>query len=155
MAHVTRFFADLGGTGDDARFTRRMLALSAFSFLFLTAAGAAAIYMANRSAAAEDAIIHGTEVRRTARSLLVELLNAETGQRGFLLTADEKYLEPYATATASLDTLLANLRELTSDNESEQRRIQNLKSLIDAKMGELLETVILMRQGQHADALGS
>ena len=130
-----------------------MLALSALSFLFLITAGAAAIYMANRSAAAEDAIIHGTEVRRTARSLLVELLNAETGQRGFLLTADEKYLEPYATAKASLDTLLANLRELTSDNESEQGRIQHLKSLIDAKMGELLETVILMRQGQHADAL--
>ena len=153
MAHITRFFADLGGIGDDARFTRRMLALSALSFLFLITAGAAAIYMANRSAAAEDAIIHGTEVRRTARSLLVELLNAETGQRGFLLTADEKYLEPYAIAKASLDTLLANLRELTSDNESEQGRIQHLKSLIDAKMGELLETVILMRQGQHADAL--
>ena len=154
MAHITRFFADLGSIGDDARFTRRMLALSALIFLFLITAGAAAIYMANRSAAAEDAIIHGTEVRRTARSLLVELLNAETGQRGFLLTADEKYLEPYAIAKASLDTLLANLRELTSDNESEQRRIQHLKSLIDAKMGELLETVILMRQGQHADALG-
>ncbi|MGZ5096177.1 MAG: CHASE3 domain-containing protein, partial [Burkholderiales bacterium] len=154
MARITQFFADLGAIGDDARFTRRMLALSALSFLFLITAGAAAIYMANRSAAAEDAIIHGTEVRRTARSLLVELLNAETGQRGFLLTADEKYLEPYATAKSSLDTLLSNLRELTSDNESEQGRIQHLKSLSDAKMGELLETIILMRQGQHADALG-
>src|SRR6476661_3346942 len=149
MARTTRFFADLG---DDARFTRRMLTLSAFSFLFLIAAGAAAIYMANRSAAAEDAIIHGTEVRRTARSLLVELLNAETGQRGFLLTTDEKYLEPYVTAKASLDTLVANLRELTSDNDSEQGRVQHLKSLIDAKMGELLETVNLMRQGRRADA---
>src|SRR4029077_19959757 len=97
MAHITRFFY-LGGIGGDARFTRRMLALSALSFLFLITAGAAAIYMANRSAAGEDAIIHGTEVRRSARSLHVELLNAELGQRGFLLTTDEKYLEPYVTA---------------------------------------------------------
>ena len=43
MARITQFFADLGGIGDDARFTRRMLALSALSFFFLITAGAAAI----------------------------------------------------------------------------------------------------------------
>jgi CHASE3 domain sensor protein len=95
------------------QFTRRLLGLGALSFCLLFVAGAAAIITTNRATDAEAWVLHSTQVRRGARSVLVELLNAETGHRGFLLTADEKYLEPYFQAQASLNAEIESLRKLT------------------------------------------
>jgi signal transduction histidine kinase len=134
------------------QFTRRLLGLGALSICLLFVAGAAAIVTTNRATDAEAWVLHSTQVRRGARAVLVELLNAETGHRGFLLTADEKYLEPYFQAQASLNAEIETLRKLTSDNPAQQDRVRNLKSLADAKMEELQRSVTLMRQGQRAEA---
>src|SRR5258707_1114894 len=104
------------------QFTRRMLGLGAVSFCLLLVAGAAAIFTTNRSSEAEGWVVHSMQVRRGARAVLVDLLNAETGQRGFLLTADEKYLEHYIKAQASLISEIDDLRKLTADNPVQQDR---------------------------------
>jgi signal transduction histidine kinase/ActR/RegA family two-component response regulator len=140
----------LGGEGAH---TRRILGLSLVSFTLLLLTGVAAIYLAVRSAETEDAIVQGTEVRKTARSVLVEVLNSETGQRGYLLTGDDKYLKPYVNAQAALDSLLLKLREVASDDDNQQPRIGRLKALVESKKAELQRTVTLMRQGQRAEAL--
>jgi signal transduction histidine kinase len=137
------------------QFTRRLLGLGALSFCLLFVAGAAAIVTTNRATDAEAWVLHSTQVRRGARSVLVELLNAETGHRGFLLTADEKYLEPYFQAQASLNAEIESLRKLTSDNPAQQDRVRSLKALSDAKMEELQRSVALMRQGQRAETLAA
>ena len=73
------------------------------------------------------------------------LKDAETGQRGFLITNLENYLEPYNTASAAVDEAIAAVRDLTSDNPRQQERLDNLEPLVEAKRAELQETIDLRR----------
>src|SRR5580693_1442059 len=66
--------------------------------------------------------------------------DAETGQRGYLLTGDEAYLEPYQSATSTIGPVLAELRRLTADSPRQQARIDEAESLIGAKLAELKRT---------------
>jgi signal transduction histidine kinase/ActR/RegA family two-component response regulator len=151
--NLTLFLADLRRIGGDATATRRILWLSVLSFILILVAGGAAVYLAVRSAETEEAIFQGTELRRTARSLFVELLNAETGQRGYLLTSENQYLEPYLKAQGMSESLLGKLHGVTADDDNQQQRIRRLEKLAASKKGELQRTLTLMRQGQRAEAL--
>lgn len=79
------------------------------------------------------------------------LTDAETGQRGYLLTGDEAYLAPYEEARRRLDQLLENLQ--TSEYESPSQRLmrQRVDRLIRAKFAELQRTIDLNRE-QGPDA---
>ena len=59
---------------------------------------------------------HTHEVLGELLQIESSLKNAETGQRGFLLTGEERYLEPYLAARTKVDTAIQNVRRLTSDN---------------------------------------
>jgi methyl-accepting chemotaxis protein len=90
-------------------------------------------------------VTHTHEVRTKLADLLSSLKDTETGQRGFVITADEAFLEPYRNALPELDRLVAELRRLTADNDAQQRRLAELKPLIDAKLAEELRTIELRR----------
>lgn len=76
------------------------------------------------------------------------LVDAETGQRGFLFTGDETFLQPYTNALGEIDDLLVELQTLTDDNPEQQVRLDELEPLIDQKLAELNETIALKRQAQ-------
>jgi PAS domain S-box-containing protein len=80
------------------------------------------------------------------------LVDAETGQRGYLLTGDETYLESYHAASKNLDQVLARLKELTSDNPKEQEQVQSMGVLIENKLGELQRTIDFRRNPEIAGA---
>jgi len=69
------------------------------------------------------------------------LLDAETGQRGYLLTGNKRYLEPYTQALAYNDTVLNSLTVLTRDNSVQQAHIAGLRALITDKLAELAATI--------------
>jgi methyl-accepting chemotaxis protein len=77
--------------------------------------------------------------------VLSDVKDAETGQRGFLLTGDEHYLEPYQSGITAVFQKLTDLRDLTKDNPNQQRRLDTLEPLIQAKFDELKDTVDLRR----------
>jgi PAS domain S-box-containing protein len=77
--------------------------------------------------------------------LLSRLKDAETGQRGYLLTGKEAYLEPYETALALLRKNLAELKQLTRDNARQQQRLAVLGNLLDQIVIELKQTIDLRR----------
>ena len=79
------------------------------------------------------------------RSILSYLKDAETGQRGFILTGDEAYLAPYTRALTALAADTSALRLLTSDNPVEQRRLDELVPLVSARLGELDYSMTLRR----------
>jgi len=86
-------------------------------------------------------------------SLLIDLLNAETSQRGYLLTSRPAYLQPYDTA---LSTVPADQRRLGSQVSAVPgggKYVVELKSLVATKMAELAKTINLARAGDHAGAL--
>ncbi len=77
--------------------------------------------------------------------------DAETGQRGFLLTGNEFYLQPYNVAVTQMDWEIAKLQFATKDNEEQQQFIPLIKKHIANKMVELDETIQL-RKNKGFDA---
>lgn len=86
-------------------------------------------------------VSHTYEVRTALADLLSALKDAETGQRGFLITGNESYLSPYQTATTQIQSTFNGLRKLTSDNPSQQQRLAAMQPLLDAKAAELKQTI--------------
>ncbi len=120
-------------------------------FLLLVCAAVAAIIVAATGAAAERWATHSLEVRRVQTVTFSALQDAETAQRGYLLTNDPAYLQPYDQAHDRLPALKNQLGALVADNPLQRRRVADLTQAIDAKMAELELTVALARNG-HADA---
>jgi methyl-accepting chemotaxis protein len=93
-------------------------------------------------------VIHTHRVLDELEGVLSGMQDAETGQRGYILTGDEKYLEPYRGAQVSVDQGIKSLRDLTKDNVNQQRRLDILEPLIDGnegKFAELQETIDLRK----------
>ena len=90
-------------------------------------------------------IVHSHDVIAALDTLLSDAQDAETGQRGFLLTGNDKYLDPYSAALAAIPSQLNTLARLTSDNPIQQANIVTLKSHVDAKLAELKQTIELRR----------
>ncbi|MBW4580891.1 MAG: response regulator [Tildeniella nuda ZEHNDER 1965/U140] len=89
---------------------------------------------------------HTYEVIGELKDLLSQLKSAETGQRGYLLTGKDEYLQPYNAAIDTLDGKLRGLRKLTADNPMQQSKLDALEPLVNAKMAELNQTIELRQQ---------
>ena len=96
---------------------------------------------------------HTMEVTQRVDALVSSVKDAETGQRGFLLTSRESYLEPYNNARAGLPGELRELQRLTSNNSQQQQDLSELQRLIDDKLTELQHTIDLKRAGDAPGAL--
>jgi CheY-like chemotaxis protein/CHASE3 domain sensor protein len=98
-------------------------------------------------------VTHTLQVMEQLQAILSTLQDAETGQRGFVLTGDEDYLEPYNNAKVALPGEFKSARPLIEGNLEQQRRLDALEQLAAEKMQELAETVTKRRAGDSAGAL--
>ena len=98
-------------------------------------------------------VVHTHSVLVGADDLLSAVQDAETGQRGYLLTGNVRYLEPYDRAMAVVDERLDALTELTRANPRQQATLAQLRRNIAAKTAELRETVALRRTNGLAAAM--
>jgi len=73
---------------------------------------------------------HTYQVITKAQDLLIDLLDAETGERGFVITGDLEYLQPYNEAQERINRDLGELEKLTADNPEQQKRLNRLKPLV-------------------------
>jgi methyl-accepting chemotaxis protein len=73
------------------------------------------------------------------------LKDAETGQRGYLMTGNDSYLEPYTQAQASLDKVINQLRDMTANKPAQARTLEEAVDLVQAKRAELKQTIALRR----------
>jgi signal transduction histidine kinase/CheY-like chemotaxis protein len=128
-------------------------ALMLGGFLLFFTAGIASLYMVVRTADADRWVAHTLEVRRQADALLSDIQVAESSQRGYLLSNDSLYLAPYNGALRDARDSFAALDSLTADNAIQQTRLVALKPLVDAKFGELQNTVALAQSGEKDQAL--
>ena len=96
-------------------------------------------------------IIHTHRVIVAVDELLATAQDAETGQRGYLLTGNPQYLQPYETAAAAVARRLDDVATLTSDNPVQQAHLQKLRRHVDAQMTEL-ETTIQARRAEGVQA---
>ena len=98
------------------------------------------------------AVDHTREVLYQIEQLLSLLKDAETGQRGFLITGDDRFLEPYTAAIEALPAATATVRALVADNPIQQHRLDELQLLIVERQA-LLARHIEIRKTQGLAAL--
>ncbi|MFO0967819.1 MAG: PAS domain S-box protein [Gemmataceae bacterium] len=119
----------------------------------LAAGGVLGVWSASRLADNERLVVRTHEVIGELENLLSTLKDAETGQRGYLLTEDPKYLEPYEDALGRVQAVVAHLKELTSDSPDQQARLAALEEKTTVRLDELKQTVALMRKGDRPAAI--
>jgi PAS domain S-box-containing protein len=100
-----------------------------------------------------EAVQHTTLVLTELDAVLSGVTDAETGQRGFIITGDERYLAPYLTAASATEAHLERLRALSADDPRRGQLIDVLAPLVADKFMELRETIRLRREGAGTAAL--
>ena len=127
---------------------RGILSVAAAAILLLCIA-AASVWQAERNADALE-VARVTRVQRTVSAdLLLAAQDAETAQRGFLLTGKAIYLDPLDRAERSIPGLLDRLDRAAASAD----RLQLLRQALTAKFAELHQTVSLAQSGDLADAM--
>jgi CHASE3 domain sensor protein/DNA-binding NarL/FixJ family response regulator len=86
-----------------------------------------------RGARARAVILH-------AENLVSQLMQAESGQRGFIITGERRFLEPCEDVLKAVEGELAFLYESTLGNPRQQQRIETLKPLVTARLESLRES---------------
>src|SRR5437870_9720136 len=122
----------------------RRLAIAFVLALALLIINAAISYRVSRTMIRnEQSVAHTLEVLDELEATLSTMTDAETGQRGYVITGDKTYLEPYQSAVDEINQHVTNLKQLTADNPSQQARLPILKSQIAANLDELSESIAL------------
>ncbi len=84
---------------------------------------------------------------------LSALKDIETGQRGYLLTSEVSYLEPYQAGLKEVDRSFGEIRKITTDNAAQQRRMDRLEPLVKERLASAKETVDSVQAGKADAAL--
>jgi len=98
-------------------------------------------------------VAHTWQALNAVERVLGSLKDAETGNRGFLITGDPAYLAPYTIAKATLPLELNELQRLTADNPEQQRRVAQMREVIDRRMDALQESIQLRSTGGGSSSM--
>ena len=124
----------------------RKLALGfAIAALALLVIGVSGYRNAEHVVESDRWVSHTHEVRTKMAELMSYIKDAETSVRGFVITGDEAFLDSYRASLPELNKITTELRNLTADNEEQQRRLTVLLPLIDSKFSVLKRIVDLRR----------
>jgi methyl-accepting chemotaxis protein len=119
----------------------------ALALAILLAIGAASYRNTAKLTATADMVVHTHKVLEGVIQLVQALVDVETGNRGYIITGAEAYLEPYQSGLAAVDKSVEEIRSLTQDNSSQQRRLDLLEPLISEKLASL-KTGIELRKAK-------
>ncbi len=96
---------------------------------------------------------HTHEVLLTAEELISSLKDTETGQRGFIITRDAAYLEPYNAGLVAAKVFIEELKFMTEDNPDQQKILVEVERDMQLKFDELAETIQLVQGGLKMKAV--
>jgi signal transduction histidine kinase/CheY-like chemotaxis protein len=114
--------------------------------------GAVLSFVASEQQSAQ-AMRHTMAVETGLAGMLSVLRDAETGQRGFLLTGDDVYLDPYRAAVGRFDTEFDALRRNIGNNPAQAQSLETFRNLAKEKLNELGSTIAMYRAGSKDEAL--
>ena len=103
----------------------------------------------NQSTEALDDIAEASRTRGSLNRVLQAVLDAETGSRGYLLTGDPRYLEPYNAAVAAIGQQLDALRLIYTPNADEFSTLAQLTRNVQRKLAEMDLSVRMRKQGNE------
>lgn len=109
--------------------------ISFFIALAIIAIAGGITYMTtNNLSKSSNLVVETYIVNVELEQILSYLKDAETGQRGFIITNDSLYLEPYLESREKINNSFAELKELTRNNKLQQNNLRALSSLIDNRL---------------------
>lgn len=129
---------------------RRLVVLPSLALVMLAALAALVLVQGIERQIGD--VLHTFDVRNQARELSAALSEAESAQRGYLLTSDQSYLATYRRAAADIDTRLLSLTTLTDEDPEQAARIQAIGGEIIVKTAVMARTMELVEAGRGAEA---
>ncbi len=134
-------------------FIRSTLALLGAGLLILIVVAGSSVWLAERTRDNAADLQEAQSIRTRTSRVIALLLDAETGQRGFLLTQDPKYLEPYEAARRQIEPDIERLKELHRADPDQQKVLEHLSRTVAEKLAELDETIALAQAGNLSRAI--
>ncbi|MCP3100177.1 CHASE3 domain-containing protein [Myxococcus sp. K15C18031901] len=131
---------------DNLSITRKLLLAFTAMVAIIIAIVLATYTTLNRTSVADQDNRKSIDVIIAVRTLEGDFADLETGQRGFLITGDERFLAPYTSARINFAQNLNHIRELTSGNPIQQERVQEVRDLAQQWQGQYLESTIARRR---------
>ncbi len=133
----------------------RLKIISYLSFLFIIAIGNAifALVLENYSEEKLEWVIHTQEVINITDNFLSSMQDSETGQRGYLLTINPSYLEPYYTGITNAKNDIEILKVKVSDNPKQIDILKSVEKSMKLKIDELKKTVSLVDRDEFNKAM--
>ncbi len=115
-------------------------------WLVLAASAALSYRQTSQLVGSQELVDHTHRVLAGLESIIASLTEAETAQRGFIITGDPRYLDQYRAAAAAVPQAIRSVRTLTSDNPSQQSQIAEVERATRARLDTIARS-IAARQG--------
>jgi CHASE3 domain sensor protein len=128
-------------------FGKKIAAGFALSFILLVAIGTVAYRSTLTLTKTSYDVEHSHLVLEHIETVLSLMKDAETGQRGFTITGDTLYLDPYQDAVGAIAAKLKELRTLVADNPVQQKGLDKAEPFINMKLSELARTIEARKTG--------
>lgn len=119
-------------------------------FLLILGIGVASKVSTRSLVSSAEWVIHTYQIREELKEIETLLVDTETGQRGYLLTGREEFLEPYNQALNEIDDSIATVRK-TTRIPAQRESIAEVEALAQKKLDELARTISLKRAGRDAE----
>jgi PAS domain S-box-containing protein len=113
--------------------------------VLLVLCGTVMVYEIHELHDAQKMVVHTHQVTENLDDILVLLVDAETGQRGYIITGNETYLEPYDAARKQIFERVDDFADLTIDNAAQQAKVLELRQLVETRLAVLEKNVALRR----------
>ncbi len=117
-------------------------------------AGLAAMTLTFRTNEAQRWVEHTVEVRQLTAEFLKSALDAETGVRGYLLSDQEAFLEPYQSGVPKIAGTIDRLRAMTQDNPAQREYLQQVSATWEQLAEVHRQMLTLATQGRRDEAIG-
>src|ERR1035437_6085345 len=109
-------------------------------------------YNTQKIKSTSDLVEHTQEVLRKSDDVLMDVLNIETGSRGYSLTGNELYLDPYNNAIITTNSNIEKLALLTKDNPNQQSRMDSLKKVVEERLAFTKNSIAARKQNRLNDS---
>jgi PAS domain S-box-containing protein len=114
--------------------------------------GALTVERARSVVAEVQSAERGHEILEASGSLLTRAIDAETGERAYLLTGDETFLEPYRGSRTDIERFLRSLRPLVRGDQLQETRLNTMEALTNQRFALLDSSIAKRRSGNLGEA---
>ncbi|GAB3809412.1 hypothetical protein GCM10028819_51010 [Spirosoma humi] len=127
---------------------RQLQTVFSFSTLLLLISLSASYYSIQQLIRNSELVNHTNQVLVESENIISYTKDAETGQRGYLVTLDPLFLQPYTGSLEKIEASHNRLVDLTADNPTQQKHLAQIKALYEAKFAQMQRVIDLVRRNK-------